>query len=73
MYSGALELGKPLFCLAIDSLNLDEELVGNGPGEAGLEITLYGPELRFDGDLAIAITGADLGPRINDTKVDITI
>ena len=45
-------------------------LVGNSPGEAGLEITLYGPELRFDGDLAIAITGADLGPRINDTKVD---
>lgn len=45
-------------------------LVGNNPNDAGLEITLYGPELLFEDDLAIAITGADLGPKINGDKVD---
>ncbi|MEK9776575.1 MAG: hypothetical protein VW339_10625 [Quisquiliibacterium sp.] len=39
-------------------------LVGNDQTEASLEITLMGPSLRFERDTLIAITGADLSPRI---------
>ena len=40
-------------------------LVGNDDGEAGLEITVVGPTLRFLTDTWIAITGADLGPTLD--------
>ena len=43
---------------ALESANL---LVGNDPGEAGLEITLLGPTLRFEASAVLAVTGADLG------------
>jgi biotin-dependent carboxylase-like uncharacterized protein len=33
-------------------------LVGNEPGAAGLEITLLGPELEFDDERVVAVTGA---------------
>ena len=39
-------------------------LVGNDQTEASLEITLMGPSLLFERDTLIAITGADLSPRI---------
>ena len=44
-------------------------LVGNLPEEATLEITLLGPSLRFHEATLIAITGADLGARLNDQPV----
>ncbi|MFQ5520322.1 MAG: biotin-dependent carboxyltransferase family protein [Candidatus Methylomirabilia bacterium] len=44
-------------------------LVGNQEGAAGLEITLVGPRLRFVADTVIAITGADLDPRLDDEPV----
>jgi KipI family sensor histidine kinase inhibitor len=47
------------------ALILGNRLVGNDPGEAGLEITLLGPKLVFGSEATIAVTGADLGARLN--------
>ncbi len=44
-------------------------LVGNEEGAAGLEMTFMGPRLRFLADCTIAITGANLGPMLNDQPV----
>jgi len=41
-------------------------LVGNSEHEATLEITLMGPSLRFAETALIAISGADLSPRIGE-------
>lgn len=46
-------------------------LVGNEPGEASLEITLKGPEIRFSGRTMLAITGAEMGPMINGKPVEM--
>lgn len=43
--------------LALRSANL---LVGNDEGAAGLEATFMGPEMRFERDAVIAVTGATL-------------
>ena len=40
-------------------------LVGNEDLEAGLEMTVVGPQLRFMGDTWIAVTGADLGATLD--------
>ena len=40
-------------------------LVGNGDDAAVLECTYMGPELRFDRRASVAVTGADLPPRVN--------
>lgn len=46
-------------------------LVGN-PDQAGvLELTLKGPELQFEQDTVIAITGADLSPSTNGNSVPL--
>jgi antagonist of KipI len=47
------------------SLRLANILVGNPEGEAAIEITLIGPQLKFCSEGAIAITGADLEPTLN--------
>jgi biotin-dependent carboxylase-like uncharacterized protein len=47
------------------SFQVGNYLVGNEDGAAGLEITYFGPELEFTEDAVIAITGAELPPRIN--------
>ena len=46
-------------------------LVGNHDQAAVLECTLKGPELLFQHDTVIAITGADLSPTINDRNVPL--
>jgi len=51
------------------SLRIANLLVGNPQQAAGLEITLMGPTLLFEQDALIAITGADLSPRINQLVV----
>jgi antagonist of KipI len=51
------------------ALRVANVLVGNQEGDAGLEITLVGPSLRFLADTVIAITGADLDPRLDDEPV----
>jgi antagonist of KipI len=41
------------------SLTLANALVGNPPGAAALEITVIGPELRFEHDTLVALCGAE--------------
>ena len=56
---------------AMDSvaLRIGNILLGNKENEAALEITLKGPEIYFEADLLIALTGADLSPNINGKAV----
>jgi len=51
---------------AIDSFALAAAnlLVGNREGDAGLEMTLVGPRLKFHKDTILAITGADFNPML---------
>ncbi len=63
---GYYDIGIPLsgamdrFALRVANL-----LVGNDEGDAGLEIVFLGPELRFDRDAVVAVTGADLPPKLD--------
>ncbi len=43
------------------AFRLANEIVGNGPEAAGLEMSLIGPTLKFHHDAVIAVTGADMG------------
>jgi urea carboxylase len=43
------------------AFRLANEIVGNGPDAAGLEMSLIGPTLKFHHDAVIAVTGADMG------------
>ncbi|MBI2846419.1 MAG: biotin-dependent carboxyltransferase family protein [Chloroflexi bacterium] len=47
------------------ALRVANILLGNEEGEACLEITLIGPQLKVLEDTVIAITGADLGPQLD--------
>ncbi len=58
--SGAMDL----FALRMANI-----LAGNQEDDAGLEITLAGPRLRFLTDTVISITGADLDPRLDGEPV----
>lgn len=42
-------------------------LVGNQEGDAALEATFLGPELRFHRDTLVAVTGAEMVPRVDGT------
>lgn len=53
------------------SFNLANYLVSNPPGNPCLEITLLGPEIHFDADGLIAITGAHLSPKINGRTIKL--
>ena len=46
-------------------------LVGNGEGEASLEITLAGPTLKFLADTQIAVTGSNVAPRLDDSPLPL--
>lgn len=46
-------------------------LVGNDEYEAVLETTFLGPEIQFNCDEVISITGADMGPQINGRPVPL--
>jgi len=68
---GAQQYGVPVSG-AMDgwALRAANRLVGNHEGAAGLEITLTGPVLRFDGPGVIALTGGDLGARLDGRPLD---
>jgi antagonist of KipI len=51
------------------SLRLANLLVGNAANAAALEATVTGPELRFDGDATIAVTGGDLSATLDARAV----
>jgi biotin-dependent carboxylase-like uncharacterized protein len=44
-------------------------LVGNPDGLASLEITYLGPELEVKDDTVIAVTGAEMGPKLNGEPI----
>lgn len=60
-------------CGAMDkkSLAIGNFLVGNKEDEAGLEITLIGPKIKFTEENFIAITGGDLNPKLNGKEVSM--
>lgn len=60
-------------CGAMDkkSLAIANLLVGNKEDEAGLEITLIGPKIKFTKENFIAITGGDLNPKLNGEKISM--
>ncbi len=58
---------------AVDAqaLWLANRLVGNAPGEAGLEVTLFGLEVEALAETVVAITGADLDARVNGAEAPL--
>ena len=56
---------------ALDWLShrLANRLLGNDSGAATLEVTLIGPELRFERETAFAVTGAEFRLTLNDRAV----
>lgn len=55
----------PSGAMDVFSYQVGNYLVGNEEGSAGLEITYFGPELEFTEDAVIAVTGAEMPPKIN--------
>ena len=53
------------------SATVANRLVGNAEKAAVLELTLKGPELQFERDTVIAVTGADLSPSINGISIPL--
>jgi antagonist of KipI len=53
------------------SFIIANRLVGNRDHDAALELTLKGPELLFETDSIIALTGADLTPSVNGTVIPL--
>jgi biotin-dependent carboxylase-like uncharacterized protein len=51
------------------ALSFGNLLVGNDPGEAGIEIAVGFFQCLFEVDTEIAITGADMKPKLNDKPV----
>lgn len=51
------------------SFRLANVLVGNEPGAAGLECQFMGPTLKFQRDGVIAVTGADMQAKLDDTPI----
>jgi biotin-dependent carboxylase-like uncharacterized protein len=62
------------FALAIANLLVGNDageryLVGRNPGDAGIEVLLWGLRLKALADTVIAITGADLTPTLNGAPI----
>ncbi len=55
----------PSGAMDVFSYQVGNYLVGNEEGVAGLEITYFGPELEFTEAAVIAVTGAEMPPKIN--------
>jgi biotin-dependent carboxylase-like uncharacterized protein len=55
----------PSGAMDVFSYEVGNYLVGNEEGAAGLEITYFGPELEFTEAAVIAVTGAEMPPKIN--------
>ena len=53
------------------SAALANELVGNPSDAPVIEITLLGPKIEIEGECQIAITGADLSPKINNQTIPL--
>ena len=53
------------------SFRLANILVGNAPGAAALECAFIGPVLRFERDMVIALTGADMKATLDGDAVPL--
>jgi antagonist of KipI len=53
------------------SHRLANRLLGNDPAMATLEVTLMGPQIRFETHTAFAVTGADFYLTLNDERVEM--
>jgi len=51
------------------AFRLANRLVGNAPEAAALEMTTLGARLRFDSDCVVAVTGADMGARLDGASI----
>ena len=51
------------------SFKIGNLLAGNNENTPALEMTLFGPELYFEESAVIAVTGADLLPKVNGKKI----
>jgi 5-oxoprolinase (ATP-hydrolysing) subunit C len=51
------------------SFRLANVVVGNEPGAAALECQFVGPTLKFQRDGVIAVTGADMQPKLDDQPI----
>lgn len=51
------------------SFRMANVLVGNDPGAAGLECQYLGPTLKFQHDTVIAVTGANMSPKIDGQPI----
>src|SRR5262245_4445134 len=61
-YNIGIPLSGGMDRLATRAANM---LVGNDEGAAVLEAVFMGPELEFTGDATVAVTGAELPPKVN--------
>jgi len=69
---GTLNLGfPPSGPMDSWSFRLANVLVENEPGATALECQFLGPTLKFNSDRIIAITGANMSPKINGTPVPL--
>lgn len=67
---GHQHLGVPVGgAMDVRAHRLANLLAGNDEDQASLEITLKGPQLRFDAASCIAISGADLAPALNQQPI----
>ncbi|SFH69899.1 biotin-dependent carboxylase uncharacterized domain-containing protein [Tindallia magadiensis] len=69
---GYQQYGVPVSGVMDDyAYRLANLLVGNEEQEAVLEITMLGPELEFQEDMVIALTGADLAAALEGEKIPL--
>ncbi len=70
--TGYQRYGMPVAgAMDLRSLALANILAKNAPGEAALEVTMLGPEIEFEEDTVIAVTGADLSPRLDGAPLQM--
>lgn len=60
---------SPAGPMDVKSFYLANILVGNRREESALETTFQGPVLKFERDIVIAVTGADMSPSVNGNPV----
>ena len=67
---GFQRFGMPVSgAMDTSALRLANRLVGNQDHAAALEVTIKGPEIRFETSAVIAIAGADLSPLVDGKPV----
>ncbi|MDA4846192.1 biotin-dependent carboxyltransferase family protein [Hoeflea poritis] len=66
-YHLGIPIGGAMDRLALRTANM---LVGNDEGAAGLEAVFMGPELEFTSDAVVAVTGADLPPKLDGQAME---